>query len=140
MAEAFGRFPEWTSAILEGSPSLPGSARALVRVELPGNLPVCNLDDSAQLVELGLHPSDVVTRDYERSRTWARRIYEQRRWIGVRWWSYYDPQWSNFGLWNVETIRLQDVSRIRLDDAAVQEAARMIARRVMISASGSSKL
>jgi hypothetical protein len=25
VAEAFGRFPEWTPAILEGGPSLPGS-------------------------------------------------------------------------------------------------------------------
>jgi hypothetical protein len=140
IAEAFGRFPEWTSAILEGSPSLPGSVRALVRFELPYNLPVCNLDDCAQLGELELRPSDVVTRDYARSRAWARGIYDQHRWIGVRWWSYYDPQWANFGLWNVEKLLLRDVSRIRLDDAALQEAAGILARRVMISASRSSRL
>ena len=30
IAEAFGRFPEWTPAILEGSPGLPGSVPSLL--------------------------------------------------------------------------------------------------------------
>lgn len=140
IAEAFGRFPEWTPAILEGSPSLPGSVRALVRIELPDDLAVCNLDDAAQLGALGLRPSDVVTRDYTRSRTWARQIYGQRRWIGVRWWSYYDPMWANFGLWSIEKLRLQGMSRIRLNDPSLQEAARILARRVVIRDAGRVKI
>ena len=35
IAEAFGRFPEWSAAMLEGSPSLPGSHRAIARLNLP---------------------------------------------------------------------------------------------------------
>ncbi|SPF47786.1 hypothetical protein SBA4_3770012 [Candidatus Sulfopaludibacter sp. SbA4] len=35
IAEAFGRFPEWNEAILEGTPSLAGSARAIARFNLP---------------------------------------------------------------------------------------------------------
>ncbi|MBI1790737.1 MAG: RES domain-containing protein, partial [Acidobacteria bacterium] len=31
IAEAFGRFPEWSPAILEGSPGMPGSVRALAK-------------------------------------------------------------------------------------------------------------
>jgi hypothetical protein len=131
IAEAFGRFFEWTSAILEGSPSLPGSARAIARFELPENSAVCNLDDPAQLVALGLRPSDVVSRDYARSRAWARRIFEQRRWIGLRWWSYYDPQWASYGLWNIEQLALQEVKLLRLDDTALRDASRTIARRVL---------
>src|SRR4051812_34776044 len=49
IAEAFGRFPEWTAAILEGSPSLPGSARAVARYRLDPAARVCDLDDAAQL-------------------------------------------------------------------------------------------
>ena len=67
IAEAFGRFPEWTPAILEGSPGLPGSVRAIARYRLPADACVCNLDDPSQLLKLGLRPSDVVTRDYTRS-------------------------------------------------------------------------
>jgi hypothetical protein len=67
IAEAFGRLAEWNDAILEGSPSLPGSARAIARFRLPDDALVCNLDDPAVLQELGLRPSDVVSRDYART-------------------------------------------------------------------------
>jgi hypothetical protein len=132
IAEAFGRFSEWSAAILEGSPSLPGSARAIARFRLPEAAPICNLDDPAQLGTLGLRPSDVVSRDYTWSRAWARRIYEQGRWIGVRWWSYYDPQWASFGLWETGQLELEEVRLLRLDDAAIQDVGRTIARRIVI--------
>lgn len=77
VAEAFGRFPEWTPAILEGSPNLPGSARAIASYRLADDAPICNLDDPKQLLAFELRPSDIVSRDYTRSRAWARRIYEQ---------------------------------------------------------------
>ncbi|HEY4901666.1 MAG TPA: hypothetical protein VIH91_12700, partial [Terriglobales bacterium] len=35
IAEAFGRFPEWNAGVLEGTPSLLGSARAMARFHLP---------------------------------------------------------------------------------------------------------
>jgi hypothetical protein len=119
IAEAFGRFPEWNAAILEGAPSLPGSAHALAHFHLPDDAPICNLDDPAPLQTLGLRPSDIVTRDYTRSRAWVRRIYERERWCGVRWWSYYDSQWASFGLWNLSRLKLDDVKLLRLDDPAL---------------------
>ncbi len=45
IAEAFGRFPEWTPAIFSGGPSLPGSVRAIARYRLADDAPVRNLDD-----------------------------------------------------------------------------------------------
>jgi len=129
IAEAFGRFPEWTDAILEGNPSLPGSVRAIARYRLAEDAPVCNLDDPEQLVALGLRPSDIVSRDYARSREWARRMYAQGRWSGVRWWSYYDPAWSSFGLWDTEQLSLDEVTL--LDHPALLEAGRTIVRRVV---------
>jgi RES domain len=131
IAEAFGRFPEWTDAILEGNPSLPGSVRAIARYRLAEDAPVCNLDDPEQLVALGLRPSDIVSRDYARSREWARRMYAQGRWSGVRWWSYYDPAWSSFGLWDTEQLSLDEVTLLRLDHPALIEAGRTIVRRVV---------
>ena len=131
IAEAFGRFPEWTPAMLEGSPSLPGSARAIARYRLAEEAPVCNLDDPEQLKKLKLRPSDVVSRDYARTRAWARRIYDQHRWIGVRWWSYYDPRWGSFALWDAGQLVPDGVTLLGLDDLAVAEASRIIARRIV---------
>lgn len=132
IAEAFGRFPEWTGAILEGSPALPGSARAVARYRVDERVAICNLDDPSQLAELGLRPSDIVSRDYTRTREWSRRLFGEHRWAGVRWWSYYDPRWASFGLWDLETLTLAEVRNLRLDDAAAVEAARTIARRIIV--------
>ena len=133
IAEAFGRFPEWSAAILAGSPSLPGSMRALATYRLSDQEPLCDLDDPKQLQALRLRPSEVVSRDYGRTRAWARRIYEQHQWIGVRWWSYYDPQWASVGLWDTGRLKLEDVHPLRLDDAALVEASHTIVRRIIES-------
>jgi hypothetical protein len=131
VAEAFGRFPEWTPALLEGNPSLVGSVRAIARYLLADDVKLCDLDDPHQLAALALRPSDVVSREYSRTREWARRIFQQREWSGVRWWSYYDPRWNSAGLWNLAGLALEDVRILRLDDAAVAEAARTISRRIV---------
>jgi hypothetical protein len=130
VAEAFGRFPEWTPAILEGSPSLPGSSGAIAHYRLAETAPICDLDDPTQLVSLGLRPSEVVSRDYARTREWAARIHRQGGWVGVRWWSYYDPRWSSFGLWDLAGVSLLHVRTLRLDDAAILEAAHVICRQI----------
>src|SRR5262249_406634 len=92
ISEAFGRFPEWSPAILRGRPDMPGSVQALASYELPKTARICNLDDTAQLLALRLRPSDVVTRDYVVSRAWALAIFRRKKWAGVCWWSYYDPR------------------------------------------------
>lgn len=130
IAEAFGRFPEWLPAMLAGSPSLPSSVRALARYRLSDDEPLCDLDDPEQLQAFRLRPSDVVGRDYSRTRAWARRIYAQRRWTGVRWWSYYDPRWASVGLWDTGRLELEGVRPLRLDDAALIEASHTIVRRI----------
>jgi hypothetical protein len=130
IAEAFGRFPEWTPAILGGSPDLPGSVRAIARYQLADDAALCNLDNPDQLRELGLRPSEVVSREYVRTRAWARRIFEQGVWVGIRWWSYYEPQWASIGLWDIRRLAVEEIRVLRLDDAALIEASRMILRRV----------
>jgi len=131
IAEAFGRFPEWNSAVLAGSPSLPGSFRAVARYQLSDRVPLCDLDDPAQLIRLNLRPSEVVVRDYFRTRVWARRIYDQRKWSGVQWWSYYDSEWTSIGLWDVSKLSISDVEILSLDHPALVEAARIVVRRII---------
>lgn len=131
ISEAFGRFPEWTPAVLAGSPALPGSARAIATYRISDGAAICDLDDAAQLVELGLRPSDVASRDYARTRAWARRIYHEGGWSGLQWWSYYDPRWASVALWDLGGIEVEDVRKLRLDDASVGEASRTILRRIV---------
>jgi hypothetical protein len=131
IAEAFGRFPEWTPAILEGSPNLLGSVRALARYSLSETAKICDLDDPEQLRLLGLRPSDVVSRDYDRTRAWARRIYDAGSWAGVRWWSYYDPRWTTFGIWDPRGVTLEEARSLTLDDPALIAASHAIARRIV---------
>jgi hypothetical protein len=131
IAEAFGRFPEWTPAIFSGSSGLPGSVRALASYRLPDETPICDLDDPRQLLDLGLKPSDVVSRDYTRTRAWAKRIYEQGRWAGVSWWSFYGPQWVSLGLWEAGSLTLEEVHPLHLEDPALIESARTILRKIM---------
>lgn len=131
IAEAFGRFPEWQAEMLEGSPSLPGSRHALARYRLDDAEPICNLDDPQCLLDLGLRPSDVVSRDYNKTRPWARQIHAKGKWSGVRWWSYYRPEWSSFALWKTERLSLQELSPLALNHPAFVEAARTIMRQVI---------
>lgn len=131
IAEAFGRFPEWTAALLEGSPSLPGSFRAIARYQLSDRVAVCNLDDPAQLLRLNLRPSEIVVRDYACTRAWAQRIYEQRKWSGAAWWSYYDSRWSSIGLWDISKLSLADVEILSLEHPALVEASLAITRRII---------
>ena len=132
IAEAFGRFPEWTPAILSGSPSLPGSVRAIGRYRLAEDAQVCNLDDPARLVHLNLRPSEVASRDSAHTRAWARRIFDQGEFAGVRWWSYYDPRWASVGLWNIRSLAAEDVRPLSLSDPALMQASRTIMRRIVV--------
>ncbi len=131
VAEAFGRFPEWTPALFESSPGLPGSIRVLARYRLLEKASVCNLDDPAKLLRLSMRPSEVVVRDYVRTRAWARRIYELRKWIGIQWWSYYDSSWASLGLWDLQGLTLADIEPLQMDHPAVLEASRTIVRRIV---------
>lgn len=110
---------------------MPGSVRAIAEYRLDDNTAICNLDDPAQLLALGLRPPEVVSRDYQTTRIWARKLHDQRRWAGVKWWSYYSPAWSSFGLWDLGSLRLETVRPLRLSDAEVLEAGRTIVRRVI---------
>ena len=63
VAEALGRFPVWTSGVLDVPRAAPaGSRKALVRYT--GIPKALDLDDPRVLLDLGLRPSQVITRDY----------------------------------------------------------------------------
>jgi len=127
VAEAFGNLKLWTPRMFV-TPAVPGSVKALATYELPSEAPVLDLDDAGVLASLGLRPSQVVTRARDVTQPWALAIFQQRRWIGVRWWSYYDARWYSYGLWELRGLTVSAVVPLTLDHAAVVEAAQVLRR------------
>ncbi|MGQ0464769.1 MAG: RES family NAD+ phosphorylase [Sporichthyaceae bacterium] len=128
VAEAFGSFPRWSAGLFRGKPSLPGSVAALAAYHLEEAAAVCDLDDAERLVHLGLRPSRVVTRDRAVTQGWARTLHADGRFAGVRWWSYYNPEWGSIGLWDVGALTLDGVEPLGLKHPHVVAAAEHLCR------------
>lgn len=130
VAEAFGNLKEWTPRMFL-RPDLPGSVRSLATYAIADPARIFDLDDVGALASLGLRPSQVVTRDRQVTQRWARAIHEQHRWAGVRWWSYYDPRWYSYVIWELTALTLQPdtIRALSIDDPAVLEASRVLRRR-----------
>ena len=107
---------------------LPGSVRALVEYEVGDHAQICDLDDARRLTDLGLRPSRVVTRDRDVTQAWARKLYDDGHFAGVRWWSYYNPDWGSIGLWDIAALNVADVVILTADDPAFVAAAAEIVR------------
>lgn len=127
-AEAFGYKPAWGGSMLRGSPSLGGSTQALATYTLEDSMAVCDLDDAARLVGLGLRPSEVVSRHRPTTRAWALRVFAAGEWAGIRWWSYYDPRWGSHGIWATDALRVDEVVPLSVDDPALHRAAEVLNR------------
>jgi hypothetical protein len=127
VAEAFGNHAVWTDDLVSGPPMLPGSVRALATYQLEGP-PVLDLDDCGALGPRDLRPSNVVTRERTLTQAWALLIHQESRWAGVRWWSFYDPDWGSFGVWDQGGLKVQAVEPLRRDHPAVADAAAVLSR------------
>ena len=131
VAEAFGSFSRWNRGLFRGTPSLGGKHAGLVSYELDDSAALCDLDDAYALVELGLRPSEVVTRNRLVTQAWALTLYETGSYAGVRWWSYDDPRWGSVGLWDDRQLTVADITV--LDDLAhpaFVEAAAVLCRLI----------
>ena len=124
IAEVFGDLTVWTDLMFEAG---AGHVRALAEFQLDRER-VCDLDDPHELVARGLRPSRIITPDRETTRSWARALYEERRFAGARWWSRYDSRWATVGLWKTSRLKLVRVERLHRAHPAVEEAAETLAR------------
>lgn len=137
VGEVFGDLSSWSGEIFT-VPSLPGGRRALGLYEVDAGIPILDLDDPKVLLERGLRPTQVVSRNRSVSQGWALSIFHEtkpnadRRWAGVRWWSFQRPRWTPVGLWVAQGEKpphgLVDVQPLELDHPAVADAARDLAR------------
>lgn len=129
VAETFGTLKLWTPRMFP-RPDLPGSVRALATYDLPDMSPAFDLDDPDALKALGIRPSQVVTRDRAVTQSWALAVFQQRRWSGVRWWSYYDARWYSYAIWDVGALSIvpDTVRALTMTDTAVIEASDILRR------------
>lgn len=129
VAEVFGNRHTWTRTMFTRPKD--ELVRALVTLEAQPRL--IDLDDPTTLQRLGLRPSDVVRRSPDRTREVARRLWreEHQRVSGLKWWSYYRPEWDVLMLWSKDLehpawfsdVQVTDVEILHLDHPAVQQAA-----------------
>jgi hypothetical protein len=135
VGEAFGDLASWSDAMFD-APWLDGGAKALATFAVEEALAVLDLDDAQVLLDLGARPTEVIGRDRERTRELALSVWLQRRWEGVRWWSWWRPAWRNQVLWaplgqvapwTLHVVRVEPLSTTH---GAVQLAAEFLRRRI----------
>lgn len=73
-------------------------------------------------------PSRVVTRDRTLTQAWARKLFDTGEFAGVRWWSYYNSDWSSVGLWDTSALTVTDVAVLTADHQMFVAAAAEIVR------------
>jgi len=124
VAESFGFLTTWDSQMLRPIKTLPDSQWAVVTYALSEGSDIFNMDDASNLQKLKLRPSRVVTRDRAITQSWALKIYNNGGTAGLSWWSFYNPDWSCVGVWNLSKLRIKDVDVLTLDHPWVAEASR----------------
>jgi len=101
VGEAFGNSALWKPG--EVARAKEGHPRCLVTIDVDEAIVLVDLDDAQTLVDLGLRPSDVVRRNRDRTQEVALRLWlegEATRPHGVRWRSYWRPEWEVVTLWS----------------------------------------
>lgn len=89
---------------------------------------MCDLDDAHRLADLDLRPSRVVTRDRATTQGWARALFDTGAFAGVRWWSYYNPDWGSVGLLDAAALAVVDIALLTTDHPMFVAAAADIVR------------
>lgn len=129
VAEQFGWLRVWSHGMFRGRRlgDTPWPY-ALCRFALP-DAPVLDLDDPRALAARELAPSRVVTRDRTATQRWARAIHQEGRWVGVSWWSYFEPDWTSIGIWDqTEVVLAAEPELLHPEHDAVREAADILNR------------
>lgn len=112
IGEVFAHLTHWRAGMLS-FPQIPGSVRHLGCYSFDEDTaPLLDLDDSLVLLDRRLRPTDVVIRNRPHTQQVARRIHDEGRWHGIRWWSTQRPQWTLLAIWQPDTVTLERVESI----------------------------
>jgi hypothetical protein len=129
VAESFAFEPSpWDARILYRADDLQYH---LATLEIPDDHAVCDLDDPQSLLDRKLRPSQVITRDRTTSQAWALRIFQEERWSGISWWSFYDPDTFAVGLWRLDRADLMATRPLTMHDSAMTGAAELLNRSIV---------
>lgn len=137
VAEAFGSRHTWTAGMFTRPKD--ELVRVLATLEAgAAETRLVDLDDCATLGRLGLKPSEVVRRNPAATRELALRLWREDHAgiAGIRWWSYFRPEWDLVMLWSGELsddawfpdVEVVAVELLGLDHPAVREAAQALPR------------
>jgi len=118
-AEVFGQVRDWDAGMLRISRVGPA---ALATLALTDDR-VLDLDDPRTLLDRGLRPSRVVTRQREITQAWAAHIFAEQAWTGVSWWSFWEPDWTSLGVWEPRALRVVRIEPLTMHTRALVEAA-----------------
>lgn len=129
VAEVFAHLSLWRDAMFP-FPQIPGSRRALGVYRLPDDLPYVDLDDPQTLVDRRMRPSQVIERNRPYTQAKAFAIYNEKKWSGIRWWSFHRPQWRVWCLWEINPI-CEDVQDLDVSHMAVRDAAAALAKPIV---------
>jgi hypothetical protein len=129
VGEVFANVSTWRNEMF-AFPQIPGAARALGVYQLADDLPYVDLDDAQTLVDRGMRPSQVIQRNRPYTQGKALEIYEEKRWNGIRWWSFQRPQWRVWCLWDIDP-RCEDVQPLDVSHVAVRDAAQTLAKLIV---------
>ncbi len=126
VAETFGNSAIWTDDLFVAPSRLPGGIRAITEYE--GDPVVYDLDSAPNLAAQYIRPSRVVTRQYIHTRAWAYGIFTSVGGDGIRWWSYHDPDYFSFGLWNTAALSILHTEPLYRKHPAVSQASYVLGR------------
>ena len=132
VGELFGSSSTWLASEIERSKE--DRPRCLVSFDAEEGA-LCDLDDANVLVSLGLRLSDVVRRNRDHTQEVAQRIWRAGETAGLRWWSYWRPEWHVVTLWTpgldppwFAALTVDDVESLSIDHPAVRLAADVLPR------------
>ncbi len=116
---------KWTADMLPLR-RYPDLVRSLAWYDVAHDAAIVDLDDPHRLIEFGLRPSNVITRDYSQSQNWSLRIFDRGEFSGIAWWSFNDARWKSAGLWDVTIVRESGIEPLTIDHPALAEAAAIL--------------
>ncbi|WP_159803555.1 RES domain-containing protein [Arthrobacter zhaoguopingii] len=135
VGEVFGDLPIWSEDMLIMPPVL---RRVLGVYEVADDLALLDLDDARNLLNRGLRPTQVIARNRPATQAWALNVFNERtdsgdrKWAGVKWWSFQRPHWTVFGIWvapgEAPPHRFARLEALDVGHSAVQDAARSLGK------------
>ncbi|MBY6366918.1 RES family NAD+ phosphorylase [Rhodococcoides corynebacterioides] len=132
VGEVFARYTEWQEVMFDFR-AIAGARYALHTYSVHDDCKIIDLDDAQALVDVGLRPTQVVTRNRTVTQRWAQKLYNQTTmtgmaWDGVQWWSRHHSDWPVLGLWRTAPTYVR-TSELSMAHSAVVDAAGTLNRR-----------